>query len=388
MINESAADGLTSDELQSLQGQRAAPSGEPPLRFVQQCQDWFKAWLVANKYPLDNGQVLSDQVLMFIFAEAPDIERPKFSAIETQWTRFFQGAHDQKAQGVILSNENFRTIHSICPTLSSLGDAFKLVVDHLTATDTFAIAQLSQRRLLFHLPGGNLEDWCSNPTVSMMQLSTQPLSADRIEADIEQFHKDSLLYATNPISQMVWRGKQHPYKLNPIPEQRIQSYLHLFLNASYKHLAGIVDEESRGKGGRCDIKVTWPKLGSPNEYTTTMLELKVLIEGKGSTYHRNWALSGITQAHRYRRADSEAVFACVFDARNDQADQMLDLNDVAKEKDVRLRRYLMEAPIDSKASGPIAKTPAKSKKLTTKKQVSKAAKKYVRKSVKKGSAAK
>lgn len=349
--NDPASDVLTSEELLSLQGQRAAPSGEPPLRFVQQCQDWFEAWLDANKHPLDRSEVPASQVLMLIFAEAPDIERSKFNAVETQWKRFFPGAHDQKSQGVILSNENFRTIYSIHPSLGSLTDAFQLVVDHLKATDTFAIAQLSQRRLLFHLPGGDIDDWCTNPTASVLRLSTQPLSANQIEADVEQFHKDNLLYSQNPIAQMVWVGKQYPYKLHPDPEQRIQSYLHLYLLASYKHLAGIVDEESRGKGGRCDIKVTWPsQVGSPFQpYTTTMLELKVLIEGNGPSYHRNWAMSGISQAEKYRRGDSEAVFTCVFDARKDQSDQMPDLDDVAKEKGVRLRRYPMEAPIDSKA---------------------------------------
>lgn len=379
--NQPTADAITDDELQSLQGMRAAPSGEPSLRFVQQCQDWFEAWLDTNRHPLETNAVAPSQVLMFIFAEAPDIERPRFKAIETQCKRFFPGSQDQTAQGVVLSNENFRTMYCICPSLGSLDEAFQLVVDHLEASDTFAIAQLSQRRLLFHLPGGDVEAWCASPTASVLRLSTQPLSAARIEADIEEFHKESLLYAKNPIAQRVWVGKKHPYKLQPDPEQRIQSYLHLYLHASYKHLAGIVDEESRGKGGRCDIKVTWPsQIGSPFQpYTTTMLELKVLIEGDGPAYHRKWASSGIKQAHDYRRSDSEAVYACVFDARKDQADQMLDLDEVAKEKDVRLRRYLMEAPIDSKGPASTAAAPTKAKKSTTKKRVPRAVKKPAKK---------
>jgi len=374
---EPTADALTDDELKSLHGLRAAPSGEPPLRFVQQCQDWFEAWLDANKRPLESNAVPASQVLMFIFAEAPDIERATFSAVETQWKRFFPGSYDQNAQGVALGNENFRTMYCICPSLGSLHDAFQLAVDHLKASDTFVIAQLSQRRLLFHLPGGDIEDWCASPTTSVLRLSTQPLSADRIEADVKQFHEDSLLYAKNPIAQMVWMGKKHPYKLHPDPEQRIQSYLHLYLHASYKHLAGIVDEEARGKGGRCDIKVTWPsQIGSLFQpYTTTMLELKVLIEGDGPAHHRNWAMSGITQAHDYRRSDSEAVYTCLFDARKDQTDQMLDLDEVAKEKVVRLRRYLMEAPIDSKGAASTADAPTKAKKGATKKPAKKSARK-------------
>jgi hypothetical protein len=348
---EPVDDTLSSDELQSLQGMTATPSGDPTLRFVQQCQDWFEAWIDANKRAVETNAIPPSQVLMFIFAEAPDIERAKFSNVETQWKRFFPGSHDQNAQGVILGNENLRKSYIISPTLSSLHDAFQLAVDHLNASDTFAVAQLSQQRLLFHLPGGEIEDWCASPTASVLRLSTEPLSAARIEADVEEFHKESLQYAKNPIAQMIWVGKKEPYKLHPDPEQRIQSYLHLYLHASYKHLAGIVDEESVGKGGRCDIRVMWRSLpGAPFQpHTTTMLELKVLIEGDGPKHHRNWMLSGITQAHDYRRSDSEAVYACVFDARKDQSDQMLDLDQIAKEKDVRLRRYLMEAPIEKGA---------------------------------------
>lgn len=380
-ISEPASDALSDDELQSLQGRKATPSGEPPLRFVQQCQDWFEAWISANKYPLETNAVPASQVLMFIFAEAPDIERQRYNDIENQWKRFFPGSYDQKTQGVILSNENFRKIYSISPSLDSLDNAFQLAIDRLKTSDTFAIAQLSQRRLLFHLPGGDIEDWCASPTVSVLRLSTQPLSAARIEADIEEFHKESLLYAKNPIAQMMWVGKKDPYKLHPDPEQRIQSYLHLYLHASYKHLAGIVDEESVGKGGRCDIRVMWRSSpGAPFQpHTTTMLELKVLIEGDGPKYHRNWMLSGITQAHDYRRSDSEAVYACVFDARKDQTDQMLDLDQIAKKKEVRLRRYLMEAPIESKGAASKSTAPAKPKKGASKKRVSESTKKPVKK---------
>lgn len=371
--SEPTIDTLSDDELQSLRGLKATPSGEPALRFVQRCQDWFEAWIDANKHPLETNAVPAGQVVMFIFAEAPDIERPRFNGVETQWKRFFSGSCDQNVQGVILSNENFRKTYRIAPSLSSLDDAFQLVVDHLTASDTFAVAQLSQRRLLFHLPGGDIENWCVSPTVSVLRLSNQPISAARIEADVEEFHKENLLYAKNPIAQMVWVGKKHPYKLHPDPEQRIQSYLHLYLHASYKHLAGIVDEESVGKGGRCDIRVLWRSLPDApfQPHTTTMLELKVLIEGDGPKHHRNWVLSGITQAHDYRRSDSEAVYACVFDARKNQTDQMLDLDQVAKDKDVQLRRYLMQAPLSGKGAASTATASAKAKRGTTKKLATK-----------------
>jgi hypothetical protein len=372
--SEPTVDALSSNELQSLHDVEAAPSGDPPLRFVQRCQDWFEAWIDANKHPLETNAVAASQILIFIFAEAPDIERPRYIGIGTEWKRFFHGAHAQDTQGVILSNENFRKIYRISPSINSSNDAFELIADHLKDEDTFVVAQFSQRRLLYHLPGGSIEEWCNDPIAYYSRLSTGTLSVAQIEADVLEFHENSLRYAKNPIAKMVWKGKKDPYQLHPYPEQRIQSYLHLYLRASYKHFRGIVDEESVGKGGRCDIKVTWPSpIGSPFQpYTTTMLELKVLCEAQGASNHRNWALSGITQANDYRLSNSEAVYACIFDARKDQTDQMPDLDKIAKEKNVQLRRYLMEAPLDTKMSTSITKVP---KKAATKKSVTKRAKK-------------
>jgi hypothetical protein len=52
-----------------------------------------------------------------------------------------------------------------------------------------------------------------------------------------------------------------------LPERRIQIHLLLLLRGSYEYLKGIVDEESVGKGGRCDIQVKWPSLqGSVHPY--------------------------------------------------------------------------------------------------------------------------
>jgi hypothetical protein len=134
----------------------------------------------------------------------------------------------------------------------------------------------------------------------------------------------------------------------------------------------LVDEEVRGKGGRSDIRLTWRSpIGSAHDYTTTFLELKVLAEGAGPKYHRGWTISGIEQAEKYRRENSEAVYACIFDARKDKTDQMLDLDQVAAYKNVRLKRYLMEAPIDAASAGKASKKIAKK---TLKKAIKKAAK--------------
>lgn len=337
---------LAPAELQSLKGMEPAPAGDPSLRFVQRCQDWNKEWIDANEHTLQANAVPSCQILMLIFVEAPEVEHPDYNSLKTELTRVFARTYAQDAQGVVLCNENFRHMYRICPSIDSLDSAFALALKHLKTASTFVIASLSQRRMFFHLPGGRVEEWCANPTSSDLRLSSKPLSATRIEEDVQEFHDEHLRYAKSSVAQMVWKGKKYPYKLMPLPERRIQSYLLIQLRGTYKHFDGIVDEEVVGKAGRCDVRVTWPSpIGSQYPYTTAMLELKVLIEGNGPTYHRRWVTSGIKQADRYRRVDTEAVYTCVFDARKDQSDQMLDLDAVANGKHVRLRRYLMEAPL-------------------------------------------
>lgn len=373
---------ISEAELQTLQSLEAAPSGEPALRFIQRCQEWFEKWLEANKHPLEANAIPATQILFFVFSETPDLERSgRFSALGADNKRFFAGTHAQDTQGVILSNENFVKAYKVRASLDSMDDAFELASNHLHDDDAFVVAQLSQRRMLYHLAGGSIDEWCADPVIYDSRLSEEPLSADKIEADVQEFHDSSLKFAKNQISKMVWVGKSDPYKLLPSPEQRIQSYLFLYLNASYKHLKGTVDEEIVGKGGRADIRVVWNSLpGAPHQpFTSTMLELKVLVEGRGLAYHRDWVTSGIRQADDYRRPDSEAVYTCVFDARQDQADQMTDLDPLATSKNVRLRRYLMEAPVDppgvaaTKAAKAAAKKAAgaKGKKATAKKAAKK-----------------
>ena len=384
-------DTISEAELETLQSLEAAPSGEPALRFIQRCQEWFEKWLDANKHPLDANAIPATQILLFVFSETPDLEGPgRFSALGAEHRRFFAGAHAQDTQGVILSNENFVKAYKVRASLDSMNDAFDLVSSHLQDDDAFVIAQLSQRRMLYHLPGGSIDEWCADPVIYVSRLSEDPLSADKIETDVQEFHENSLKFAKNQIAKMVWVGKSHPYKLLPSPEQRIQSYLFLYLNASYKHLKGTVDEEIVGKGGRADIRVVWNSLpGAPSQpLTSTMLELKVLVEGRGHAYHRDWVTSGIKQADDYRRKDSEAVYTCVFDARQDQADQMPDLDLLATSKNVRLRRYLMEAPVDSAAVAASKAAKAGTKKTASAKAKKATAKKATKKPAKKSAAAK
>jgi hypothetical protein len=173
-------DTISEAELETLQSLEAAPSGEPALRFIQRCQEWFEKWLDANKHPLDANAIPATQILLFVFSETPDLERPgRFNALGAEHKRFFAGAHAQDTQGVILSNENFVKAYKVRASLDSMNDAFDLVSSHLQDDDAFVIAQLSQRRMLYHLPGGSIDEWCADPVIYVSRLSEEDLGRRR-----------------------------------------------------------------------------------------------------------------------------------------------------------------------------------------------------------------
>ena len=118
-----------------------------------------------------------------------------------------------------------------------------------------------------------------------------------------------------------------------------------------------VDEEPQTRDGSCDLRVAWPVFNGALPTASTMFELKVLYDAQGPGKHRGWGLSGIRQAKGYRRPDSEAVYACIFDGRSVVTEQFLDLGVEANVRDVRLRRYRMDPPTPSPP--PAAKTAAK-----------------------------
>jgi hypothetical protein len=74
-----------------------------------------------------------------------------------------------------------------------------------------------------------------------------------------------------------------------------------------------------------------------------MIELKVLY--KGGPEPVGWSLSGVEQAAKYRREETDVCFACIFDALV----KKLEYPQVAKHAElhkVRLERYLMDLPIE------------------------------------------
>lgn len=336
---------LSSQEIDSVGAPTVTPSGTEAQRFVQACSAWYREWLDANASILASNGIKNNQVLVLIHVVSPAVECADFANVGADKAPVFRAAFDPDLEGVVLATENTRKMIRIRNGFSSISDAMATCMG-LPAETTFVVIPLAQRKMMLHLAGDDLESWCEHPPEFKMQSVPDALSVERIDKDIYEFHDQTLKIAASRISRRIWLGPSQPYKLVNNPEEAIQSYLFTALDNRYFYLKAIVDEETVGRGGRCDIRVQWPNPAGPHNYTSVMIELKVLIEGRGNAAHRRWIWKGIKQANRYRRVDTAGVFACIFDGRKDQSDQMPGFKPHAERLDVNLRWYQMDAPLD------------------------------------------
>lgn len=336
---------LSSQEIGSLGAPTVTPSGTEAQRFVQACSTWYREWLDSNAPILNTNGIKNNQVLVMIHVVSPEVERADFASVGTDKAFVFRAAFDANLEGVVLATENTRKMIRIREGFSSISEAMAICMD-LPVEATFVVIPLAQRKMMLHFAGDDLESWCEHPPEFQMRSDVDVLSVERIDKDIYEFHDQTLKIAASRISRRIWLGPSQPYKLVHNPEEAIQSYLFTALDNRYLYLKAIVDEETVGRGGRCDIRVQWPNPAGPHNYTSVMIELKVLIEGRGNAAHRRWIWKGIKQANRYRRVDTAGVFACIFDGRKDQSDQMPGFKPHAERLNVNLRWYQMDPPLD------------------------------------------
>lgn len=348
---------LSEAELQAIEATTPAPSGKPSERFLGTCVEWAEEWIRANSIALAKAAISPAQSIIFLFSETPELERETLTDLGTLNERVYRVTVAQDTQGVIVCNENFQQMIRIGPGLASVDAALEFASTKISADRTFVIINFAQRRLYLHRKGDDLATWIATLVPTELSFQDAPLSADRLEKDVQEFHHNYLAKPANLVAQTMWMGKSHPYKLHPGPEKRIQAMLLVTLKSSYRRLQVWVDEEPQTRDGRCDLRVAWPVFNGALPTASTMFELKVLYDAQGPGKHHGWVLSGIEQADGYRRPDSEAVYACIFDGRSVATEQFLDLDVVANGKDVRLRRYRMDPPTPSPP--PAAKTTAK-----------------------------
>lgn len=310
---------LGHDELQSVLGVWLMPAdGQPPLRFVQEAIAWKKLWLLANQQQLAAGQVGEDAVSILVYAEHPLLEpgvKIADSAVRRRETLFRRALDRSSSTGVIVCNENLATMLRVRTGWSNISEAFGFVADTLREDQCFVVAVFGQSRILVHLPGQNIVEWCNSPNSLTVNAQSPAITATSIAASLRAFAQENLLYPTCPVARHVWAGGK-PFTLSLQPESHIQSYMLVHLKAAFLCSVAFVDQEAQAPGGRADLRIAREAAhGSAHRTVTTMIELKVLSTSKSQRANAEWAIEGVEQANSYRRYDTDSVFAWLVDAR-------------------------------------------------------------------------
>lgn len=336
---------FTDTELSRLDGVQAAKSGSAEDQFIQECIELVRDWLCTRQRRKDPAPPDS-QAILFIFAEAPLVDYcfDKAAVGEPVKIRRKQGT---LGEGIVVCNQNFKVMLKVCQNLT-IEEAYTFAESHLSTSSSFTIAKVGQHKLQIHRAGQSLVDWLDEPEEILINLDEIALNPDVIAEDLQRFH---LHYLSTPVSRAarhmwVLPDGQTQHRLGEQPEQHIQSFLLSHLDGLYGRASVFVSEEIKNQGGRMDICIARPSPGASGK-VNTILELKVLAPTKSFNENHIWARSGVEQADSYRNHDTDAAFACLFDARREKLD-MPTLPPYALEKSVRLERYAMEVPADSK----------------------------------------
>lgn len=333
---------FSKDELGQLKSTVASVSGTPEDRFLQNCIEYFRAWLSAHAARLAAVTVPSTQAMVMLYATAPLIETGLNMQPAKNHNRVYRQLCTQE-NGLVVGNENLKTMVEIIPSFTDAGEALNFCTTNLNADHVFVILLMAQRKVLVHHAGWDIVDWIDNAEpISVSENSSLEITPNMIDQTLAEFYDLRVRTHRGAVSRHMWLVDEQSVQLDTDPEQRVQSALLIQLSATYSEARVVVHEEAANSGGRVDLCISrfHPATSKRIE---TMLELKVLKPSLSDTKNLQWAHKGVTQAADYRNLYTDTCFACIYDARKVKS-ELTGLQEFADEKNVTLRPYAMELP--------------------------------------------
>jgi hypothetical protein len=330
-------------ELDTLSAMQPMVSGSRSDRFIQTCVDYYNEWHDTHAARMDANLVPAGQALVLVYAEAPRISLGLPENVATSPTRVWRKTCALE-DGLAVCNENLEVMLKVVPKFADANDAMNFVSANLSLDHVFAVVLVAQRKILIHQSGLEVETWIANPHEIKINPNSVTITPDVIAHEMQRFHHEYTRLPLGAVSRLMWKADDKKVWLDTKPELRVQSTLLPYLRGCFRHAGALVDEEISNPGGRVDIRIHRTNPMKPSSTTTTMLELKVLAPDKSQATNLAWALRGIEQVVKYRSLDTDACFACIFDARSDKSDSMPALATEAINAKVRLEHYEMELP--------------------------------------------
>lgn len=333
-------------DLEGLESGLSQVYGKAHERFFQHLVDYFTAWLASNASLIAKDKVPPDRVLLVVFSESPDLEFERIAGSGVAPVEVFAATHTL-SDGVAVAVENLsKVFHAVPEFKGGANEAFTFVRKRLDADQAFALLMLGQDRMLVHEAGVAIDDWLRSPRViPLSQLSETLITPDLIDEQLDEFHADALASYRGTTARLMWQISEEPTLsvLGPSPELHVQSALLTYFRGVYRKTVAFADEEVALSEGRVDIRIA--RADKVKGRAITMVELKVLDPKGSDNENLKWAHKGIKQAHGYKKTrDTDAAFACVYDARRDKSNTMPTLAADADEKGVRLKVHPMEVP--------------------------------------------
>ena len=348
---------FTNNELGQLDEVGTAKSGSAEDQFFQECTSLVREWLKTRELRKDPAAP-DTQAILFIYAETPGIDFG-FDSKTMDAPKKIRKKFGTLAQGIVVCNQNFTVMLKVQESLT-VEDAFDFAEEHLSTSVSFAIAKVGQYKMQIHRAFQDLNEWLEDPDEFDVKIDDVHLTPEVIANDLERFH---LVYLSTHLARAarhmwIFDDKKNLHRLGPRPEEHVQSFLLSHFDGLYGRASVFVHEEIKNQGGRADISIARPSLGKSGK-VNTVLELKVLAPTNSPKENTEWGMGGVEQANSYRNADTDAAFACLFDARKDKS-PMPDLAPFADSNDVVLKLYPMALPPDA-----VVKAKAKAKAKAT-----------------------
>lgn len=352
---------FSESESKKIVDMESAVSGSAEEQFIQESFELYRYWL-SSRPSNDIGP--DTQALLLIFAEAPEVDWGFTYQPDVAPVKVFRMAGTLN-EGVVVCNQNFRTILKLCKNLT-VDEAYQFVEENLSAFHTFVLGKFGQKKMQIHRAGQDIEEWFHRPEEVIIRNDDVTLTPEMLEEDLSRFHHEYLSTSMATAARNMWELKKDEarFSLRTQPERHVQSFLLIYLKGAYRKSGVFINEEINNQGGRTDIVVERETAPGSRQKVNTVIELKVLSSAKSFQKNSEWALSGINQAKGYGNAETDACFACLYDARRDKQ-TIPELKPHAVLQNVRLGEYSMEVPADPEPKPATPPKKASSKKAVT-----------------------
>lgn len=354
---------VSHEEIIGIESQDQIITGTPHDRFFSACIDYYREYSSLNSSGGITDAIPDSHVILFLYAEAPRVTvgLPESTLASLDPARRIHRAALDVKSGLVVCNENMGTMIHLKQTFLGVSDAFTFIEENLLKDHVFAIVSMAQKRIIFHHEGMEIDKWISAPKYTKVGLDrNEHITPELISTEIGIFHDEATRTHRCATSQWIWDTSGSKVKLKESPEAQIQSSLVVHLRARFRPFNAHVNEEAHNPGGRTDIRISRFSSGAQRHEVTTMIELKVLFPNKSDKWNLEWAKNGITQAASYRLLNTDACFACVFDARIDKSQSLDCLVPYAELKKVEFRQYSMTPPDKLDTSSKVVAKPRNS----------------------------